>query len=309
MRFFVNFVVAITLSFSPKWNVFASAAQEVDLSSQFLQEIPLQKGGDYACHTYATAALIEAKCFRKLGKHIDISESLLLYGNYIDQIEHLPPEELDYISFSRSTRVPFLREEAPRFLGAYRDSGSTIQDLTRALSGWVCEEGQFITLDELERVASLWRFTWKILNWNPTDLENPKPPVAALFDRMIKGEFGFAYDIAESVGWGQMSPDLEKCFEGESVQSRAFDRSLALQLLDEGIPFVCSAAADFFEDRRTGKKELVFDPKSTGHATIVLGYRHVKAKNHSHIEWKVRDSVVGEVVPAQGDCLTMTYIR
>lgn len=282
----------------------------VDLSSQFRKEISIQTEGDYACHVYAVTALLEARCFRKIGKHIDISEAAILYGHYSSDIENKKNEPLDYTLGLIPNQVPYFARENVRFLGELRDGGSAVQDINLALSGWACEENRFAHLVDLERVSRYWKFMWQIVNLTNFDPSlDPSSKLKSFFDRMVQKEFNVIQEAASTVGLQRASPELDRCISDIRPESVTFDSKLAKKLLDDGIPFICSAAADFYEYEESGAQEIVFDSTSSGHAAVVIGYDPADAKKNEPFRWKVRDSVLGQIVPARGDCQTMTFIR
>jgi hypothetical protein len=58
----------------------ADPSASVDLSDRFLKKVDRQTGEN--CSVYATAALVEAACFAKTGRRMDLSEASLIADHY-----------------------------------------------------------------------------------------------------------------------------------------------------------------------------------------------------------------------------------
>ncbi len=66
---------------------------QVDLSNQYREVVSRQKGG--SCHVFASSALVEANCFRKLGKHVDLSEAYLMNQHLQKKLKSVEALDLD----------------------------------------------------------------------------------------------------------------------------------------------------------------------------------------------------------------------
>lgn len=137
-RFALNSIAALsmTLGFThfAATSAFASY-DELDLSSQLPPTVKLQEGG--TCTLYAAAGLVEAACFRKLGRHVDFSEAAL-YVQDLDRL-FLDPTVLDSI-------LP--ESQGGGFVGSGMDGlGRGIWAINHLISGQDCYNGSEVPFD------------------------------------------------------------------------------------------------------------------------------------------------------------------
>ncbi len=119
----------------PFFQVFAQT-KAVDLSHQFRATVQEQIGG--SCHVYSQTALVEAACYRALGKYLDISEGSLIEKHLVNEMEE---EGKSCMKQENLARIPGYQIVSNQIDGATNNT-ETIKII---LDGDVCLETEFPT--------------------------------------------------------------------------------------------------------------------------------------------------------------------
>ena len=145
--------------------VLAQPIEFMDLSDQFNSIVPKQTGG--SCHVYAETALVEAACYRLLGRKIDISEGALFEYHILNEIlDHGKPS----VRANDPQRFPGVNIISGKIDGSI-ESGVTAK---RILNGSACLENEFAapkkTLDQIQMlIAQLDEYATSSKRWLDAD--------------------------------------------------------------------------------------------------------------------------------------------
>lgn len=285
-----------------------------DLSWQYRKTIPQQSSSNdtwrtLACHTYAATALIEAACYRRTQKHIDLSEPALLYYNYMKKLS----EKSDLVWNDFFPSYSNVNPQLQGILG-FLDAGYASRDIGGENVGAICEQKQFISMSQLSNVL---HSSLRIVDMAFKILPEIAPRIQVFPTKTMKGIITERMRTIE-VPKEKPSKAFLDCFAAPlEEQTEFYSEKEALDLLDRGIPFVCHTFAEFEDGKlvlssKGSDQPIPFalkpesDEDEAEHETNIVGYR--KDAN-GKIRWLVRDSNFEHLVWSTGNCSFITYIK
>ena len=212
------------------------AQNQVDLSSQFQSKITHQYGG--TCHIFSAVELLESYCFRKTGKHVQLSRDFYVYQHLRHELE---------TTRSYTPDPHFLENE---LFDGFTDGGDPRLTLERFAHG----------LAVPQRFFSISVFQERLLQLKKTIVQE-KLSVKAL-PALLDQDLGTFFQNPS------LDPDLESCLRFPlQIKDEDFTLARAQELLSATVPFICKASHWKFKSGKSGP-----------HAVVISGFRRASGE-------------------------------
>ncbi len=284
--------------------------QVIDLRNQFRTKVESQiypfddfRPKDQLCHIYASTALAEAACFRRTGKHLDLSESFLLLGHYLElkakDIEDSLPELGSFLLDSNPKIVPYKHPYLGSRVSVWK-GGSSYANLNRVAKIGGCLESDLLGLNKVDELIQnqlrIFRWLLPLQPWyvkSSTDSSGLPYLIAKNALSEIKSQ---SQKILSSV---QNSKDVQECFRLPfKVYQTPYSEDQAKELLKRQTPWICIATAEYDEVKSNLKRLL---DSSSGHSVVMLG--------GDPSGWIVRDTISQKILTVPGKCRSMVWME
>ncbi|MDH4468305.1 MAG: hypothetical protein QE271_09615 [Bacteriovoracaceae bacterium] len=268
----------------------------VNLSKNFSKTIDQQEGGN--CFIFAASALFESARFKKIGKHIDISEDYLMYLDYQQKLGSL-------ISKNEINSIPLenICSSKSGNLIEPLDGGEESNVLDQILAGKICTQSECP-----ERVVKKWlsgtkEYCSQTLKKNGITLIDLQKILTEMMTSTLEKNAWAKWK--EHSSYFTHSKNLLACLKTGIKKQTATNPGLKdyLKLLSAGLPFTCGSHVVYENTGVSGKQ-----------AFVVTGYRRKQPFNQNNpdgdFEFFVRDSNSKKLISAYPmNCETINWLK